>query len=141
MQKVGKGRILRLKSERNLVQYILIKKTGIGRLNTHREQQRKEGVKCICGKPKERGHYLKYKKFNSESLVGLTLKGLRGPLGLQLAGEGVKDLINWLTRIGYYSRWNKGLTLGYKAGAAKEEREVRVITIEAIILLYYINRL
>jgi hypothetical protein len=73
--------------------------------------------------------------------VGLIPKGLRGPLGLWLAREGAKDLIDWLARIGYYSRWDKGLTLGYKAGAAKEEREARVTTVGVVILLYYINRL
>jgi hypothetical protein len=120
---------------------VLAERTGIGRLNTYRERQGKEGVKCVCGKPRERGYYLECKKFNSKSLVGLTPKGLRGPPGLWLAGEGAKDLIDWLVRIGYYSRWDKGLTLGYKVGVAKEEREARVTTIGVVTLPYYINRL
>jgi len=82
MQKVEGGRIPKLKGERNLVRYVLAERIGIGRLNTHRERQGKEGVKCVCGKPRERGHYLECEKFDSESLVGLILKGSRGPLGL-----------------------------------------------------------
>ena len=113
----------------------------IDRLNIYKERQGKEGVKYICGKPKKRGYYLEYKKFNSESLVGLILKSSRGPLRLWLAREGVKDFINWLIKIKYYSRWDKGLTLGYKIGVVKEKREARVITIGVVILLYYINRL
>jgi len=104
MQKVGGGRILRLKGERNLVRYVLAERTGIGRLNIYREWQGKERVKCVCSKPKERGHYLECKKFDSESLVGLTLKGLRGPLGLWLAREGIKDFIDWFIKIGYYNK-------------------------------------
>ena len=82
MQKAEKKRILRLKGKKNLVKHMLAERTETGKLNIHREQQKKEGVKCICSKPKERGHYLKYKKFDSESLVGLIPKGLRGPPGL-----------------------------------------------------------
>ena len=82
MQKAGGGRIPRLKGKRNLIKHMLVERIETGRLNTHREQQRKKGVKCIYSKPRERGHYLKYKKFDSKSLVGLTLKGLRGPPGL-----------------------------------------------------------
>jgi hypothetical protein len=37
MQKVGGGRIPRLKGERNLVRYMLAERIGIGRLNTYRE--------------------------------------------------------------------------------------------------------
>jgi len=141
MQKVEGGRIPKLKGKRNLVRYILAKRTGIGKLNTYKERQGKKEVKYIYSKPRERDYYLDYKKFNSKSLVGLIPKGLKGPLGLWLAREGVKDLINWLIKIGYYSRWDKGLTLGYKVGAAKEEREARVTTVGVVILPYYINRL
>jgi hypothetical protein len=61
---------------------VLLERTGIGRLNIYRERQGKEGVKYIYGKPRERGYYLEYKKFNSKSLVELTPKGIRGLLGL-----------------------------------------------------------
>jgi len=61
---------------------VLVERIKIDRLNIYKERQGKEGVKCMCGKLKKRGHYLECEKFNSKSLVGLTLKGSRGPLGL-----------------------------------------------------------
>jgi hypothetical protein len=79
---VGGGRIPRLKGERDLVRYVLLERTGIGRLNIYRERQGKEGIKCVYSKPRERGYYLEYEKFNSKSLVELTPKGIRGLLGL-----------------------------------------------------------
>ena len=82
MQKAEKGKIPRLKGKRNLVRHILAERTETGRLNMHKKQQEKKRIKYVYSKPRERGHYLKYKKFNSESLVGLTLKGLKKPPGL-----------------------------------------------------------
>ena len=48
----------------------------------------------MYGKPKEKDHYLKCEKFNSKSLVGITLKGLKGPLGLWLTRESIKFFID-----------------------------------------------
>ena len=79
---MGGGKIPRLKGERDLVRYMLLKRIGIGRLNIYRERQGKEGVKCVYGKPREKGYYLECEKFNSKSLVKLTPKGIRGLLGL-----------------------------------------------------------
>jgi len=51
MEKVGGGRIPRLKGERDLVRHALIKQIGIGKLNEHRLLKGKGEVWCKYSKP------------------------------------------------------------------------------------------
>lgn len=123
MEKVGGGRIPRLKGERDLVRHALAERIGTGRLNEHRLLKGKGEVRCKCGKPRERGHYLECETFDESRLVEYTLKSARKNPGAWLVGEGVKDLMDWLSRSGYHNGWVKGSASSREAGATEEEVE------------------
>jgi len=73
--------------------------------------------------------------------VEYMLKSVRKNPGVWLAGEGVKDLIDWLLWSGYYNGWVKGSALSCEAEATKEEVEMARTGGRARPLSYFVNRL
>src|SRR6266568_8684729 len=103
----GNKRLLKLRRDLKIVKYILTERMGVDMISLFKRKIGRGELLCQCGEPRERGHFLKCKKWDYKDLIKKVLKYNKNNLGLYLIGEGAKEFRFWLKETGYYIEWQK----------------------------------